>query len=88
MIKKILKFDWRDFVEWTRSFNDTLQITWPLLSKIVSRLERLEPIDTESREEEEKASGFDDNDSNPSEVSADGWRNSNAGPQNSDEIKA
>ena len=38
-------------MEWSRSFNDTLQISWSFLSKIVSRLEKLETI-LRSREED------------------------------------
>ena len=35
MIKTMPKFDGSDFVEWTRSFNDILQMTRPFQSKIV-----------------------------------------------------
>ena len=70
MIKMISTFDGRNYVEWTRSFNYILQITWPFLRKIVSGLGRPEPISTESGEGEENASDIDDNDPNPSEVSA------------------
>ena len=75
MIKMIPTFDGLNYVEWTRIFNDMLLITW-LLSKIVSELERSEPIPRENRGGEEKASDIDDIDSNPSEVSADESRNS------------
>ena len=34
MIKRISKFDGENFVEWTRSLNDILQIAWYFLSKI------------------------------------------------------
>ena len=52
MIKIIFTFDGRNYVEWTRSFNGILQITWPFLSKlIVSGLDRPEPIPIEIREE-------------------------------------
>ena len=76
MIKMIPTFDGRtNYVKWTRSFNDMLQITW-LRSKLVSELERPEPIPRENRGGKENASDIDDIDSNPSEVSADGSRNS------------
>ena len=38
-------------MEWSRSFNDILQISWPFLSKIVSGLEKPKPI-PKSREED------------------------------------
>ena len=38
-------------MEWSRSFNDILQISWPFLSKMVSRLEKPKPI-PRSREED------------------------------------
>ena len=44
VINLIPKFDGTDYVEWSRSFNDILQICWPFLSKIVSELEKPEPI--------------------------------------------
>ena len=44
MINSIPKFDGTDYVEWSRSFNDVLQIFWPFLSEIVSGLEKPEPI--------------------------------------------
>ena len=88
MIKMIPTFDGRNYVEWTRSFNDILQIAWPFLSKIMSGLERPEPIPREDREGEENASDFDINGSNSSEVSADGSRNSDEEPNNSDDIEA
>ena len=88
MIKMIPTFDGRNYVEWTRLFNDILQIILPFLSKIVSGLERPEPIPRESREGgEENASDIDDNDSNPSEVSATGSRNLDEEPSNSDDIE-
>ena len=49
-INSIPKFDGTDFVEWSRSFNDILQIYWPFLSKIVSGLEKTKSI-SKSREE-------------------------------------
>ena len=52
MINSIPKFDGTDYyVEWSRSFNDILRISWPFLSKIVSRLEKPKPI-SKSREED------------------------------------
>ena len=51
MINSIPKFDGTDYVEWSRSFNDILPISWPFLSKKVSGQEKLEPIPS-SREEE------------------------------------
>ena len=56
MIKMIPTLDGRNYAEWTRSFDDILQITWPFLSKIVSELRRPEPIPRESREGEGNAS--------------------------------
>ena len=87
MIKIIPTLEGRNYVEWTRSFNEILQTTWPFLGKIVSGLERPEPIPKESRGEE-NASDIDDNDSNRSEVSAVGSRNSDEDPSNSDGIEA
>ena len=52
MINSIPKFDGTDYVEWSRSFNDILQIFWPFLSKIVSGPENPEPILRRSREED------------------------------------
>ena len=46
-----------------------------LINKTVSGLERPEAIPKGNRREEENASDFDENDSDPSEVSADGSRN-------------
>ena len=69
-------------------FNDILQITCLFLRKIASGLKRPEPIPKENREGEENTSDFNDNDSNPSEVSADGSRNLDDEPSNSDDIKA
>ena len=54
MVKMIPKFDGRNYIERTRSFNDLLQITWSFQRKIVSELERLEPIFRERREGEKK----------------------------------
>ena len=88
MIKMIFTFDGRNYVEWTRSFNDILQITWPFLSKTVSGLERPKPIPRENIGREENASDIDDNYSNPSEVSAVGSRNSDEEPRNNDDIEA
>ena len=52
MINSIPKFDGTDFVEWSRSFNDILQISWSFLSKIASGLKKPEPILRRSREED------------------------------------
>ncbi|CAM9581319.1 unnamed protein product, partial [Ascophyllum nodosum] len=52
MINPIPKFDGTDFLEWSRSFNDILQISWPFLSKIVSGLKKTEPILRRSRDED------------------------------------
>ena len=51
MINSILKFDGTDFVEWSRSFNDILQMSWPFVSMMVSGLEKPEPT-LRSREED------------------------------------
>ena len=88
MMKMIPTFDGRNYVEWTRLFNNILQITWPFVSKIVYGLERPEPIPRENIGGEENASDIDGNDSNPGEVSAVGSRNSNEEPSNSDDIDA
>ena len=45
MINSVPKFDGTDYVEWSRSFNDILQISWPFLSKIVSRLKKPSNVD-------------------------------------------
>ena len=58
MINLIPKFDGTDYVEWSRSFNDILQIFCPFLSKIVSGLEKPKPI-PRSREED-TVEGSDD----------------------------
>ena len=44
MIISIPKFDGINDVEWSRSFNDILQIPWPFLRNIVSGLQQSEPI--------------------------------------------
>ena len=44
MINSIPKLNGTDYVEWSRSFNGILQISWPFLSKTVSGLENPEPI--------------------------------------------
>ena len=51
IINSIPKFDCTDYVEWSRSFNDIVQISWPFLSKIISGLEKPKPI-LRSREED------------------------------------
>ena len=40
MINSISKFDGTDYVEWSRSFNDMLQISWTFLFKMVSGLKK------------------------------------------------
>ena len=64
----------------------TLQIACPF--KITSEFERTEPIPRENKDREENTCDFDDNDSNPSEVSAHESRDSNEEPNNSDDMKA
>ena len=88
MIKMIPTLDGRNYGEWTRFFNDILQMTWSFLSKLVSRLERPEPIPRENSGGEGNASDADDNDSNPSEVNADGSRNSDEEPSSNGDIEA
>ena len=46
-------------MEWSRSFNDILQTSWPFLSKILSGLEKPEPI-LKSREEDPNGDSDDD----------------------------
>ena len=53
MIKIIPTSDRRNYVEWTGSFNDILQVTWPFLSKTVFELDRPETIPRENRDGEE-----------------------------------
>ena len=50
MINSIPKFDGSDYVEWSRSFNDILQISWRFLSQMVSGLGKPGPL--RSREED------------------------------------
>ena len=50
IINSIPNFDGTDYVEWFRSFNDILQISWPFLSKIVSGLEKPKPISKSGEE--------------------------------------
>ena len=88
MIKSIPKFDALRFVEWTRSYNGVLQIPWPFLSKIISGLERREPIPRGSRKGEKNSSDFDDKDSNPSNVRGHNSGSLNEEPHNGDDIKA
>ena len=88
MIKMIPTFDGSNYVEWTRLFNDILQTTWPFLSKKVSGLEGPESIPRDNIGGEDNASDIDGNDSNPSEVSAVGSRNSDEEPSNIDDIEA
>ena len=51
MINSIPKFDGTDYVEWSRSFDDILQISWHFPSKIVSGLEKLKPIPRSRKED-------------------------------------
>ena len=51
MINSIPKFDGTDYVEWSRSFNGILQISWHFLSKTVYGLKKTKPI-PRSREED------------------------------------
>ena len=59
IINSILKFDRTDYVEWSRLFNDILQISWFFLSKIVSGLEKIEHI-LKSREEDPIEGRYDE----------------------------
>ena len=63
MTKIISKFDGNNFLEWTISLNDILQIAWSFLGKIIYGLERSVPILHGSREGEGNPSDLDDNDS-------------------------
>ena len=76
MFNSIPKFDGTDCMEWSRSFNDTLQTSWSFLSKIVSGLEEPESI-LRSREEN-TIEGNDDDSGNINERE----------PSNVDDIKA
>ena len=58
MISSIPTFDGTSYVEWSRSFNDILQIFWPFLSKIVSGLKKPEPL--LRRRKEDPNEGSDD----------------------------
>ena len=58
MVNSIPKIDITEYVKCSRSFNDILQISWPFLSKIVSGLEKPEPIPR--RREEDTIEGSDD----------------------------
>ena len=44
IIDSIPKFDGTGYVEWSRSFNDILQISWPFLSKLSRELGRKIPL--------------------------------------------
>ena len=44
IINSIPKFDGTDYVEWSRAFNDILEISCSFLSKIVSGLEKPKPV--------------------------------------------
>ena len=59
-INLIPKFDGTDYyVEWSRSFNDIPQISWPFLSKVVSALKKTEPILRSWEEDPNKGSDDD-----------------------------
>ena len=58
MINSIPKFDRTDCVEWFRSFNDILQISWLFLRKIVSGREKPKAIPRSK--EEDTIEGSDD----------------------------
>ena len=88
MFKKIPRFDGENFVDWTRSLKDILQIAWYFLSKIEPRLGRSEPIFVGNREGERKTSDLYDNNSSSSDVSGHGSGKPNGESQNSDDIKA
>ena len=88
IIKTIPKFDGENFVELTRSLNDMLQIAWSFLSNIIYGLQITQPILSEGREGKENTCDFDDNDSNPSDVSGQDAGNLNEELQNNDDIKA
>ena len=60
MINSISKFNGTDYGEWSRSFNDILQISWPFLSKIVSGLKKPEPILRSRQEAPNEGSSDDD----------------------------
>ena len=87
MIKIIPKLDGGNFVERTSSFNDILQITSPFLSKIISRLERPEPIPRENNGGEENICDFNDNGSSPCKVTYHGSHNSYEESHNSNSTK-
>ena len=55
-------------------------MTWPFLSKIIFQLERPEPVPRDNRGGGESTSDFDDKDSNPNEVNADGSCNLDGEP--------
>ena len=81
MINSIPKFDGTDFVEWSRSFNDILQISWPFLSKVVFGLKKTEPILRRSREED-PIEGSDDetghiDEREPSNIDINAWDSAN-----------
>ena len=80
-------FNGENFVEWTRSLNYILQIAWPYLNKIISEIQRPEPILRGSREGKVNSYDFDDG-FNPSDVRRHDSGSLNDEPQNSDYIKA
>ena len=69
MINSIPKFDSSDYVEWSRSFNDILQISWLFLRKIVSGLEKPKPILRSREEDPIESSDYDTGDIDERELS-------------------
>ena len=61
IINSFPKFDGTDYVECSRSFSDILQMSSPFLKKIVSGLEKPEPI-LRNREEDSNEGSGDDTD--------------------------
>ena len=76
MINSIPKFYDTDYVEWSRSFNNILQISWPFLSRIVSGLEKPEPILRSKEEDPIEGSDYDTGNIDERE------------PSNTDDVKA
>ena len=69
IIKTIPKFGGENFAEWTRYFNDILGLSRTFRSKMISRFERPELILRGSRKREENTCDYDNNGSNPNDVS-------------------
>ena len=80
-MNSIPKLDGTDFVEWSRLFNDILQISWPFLGKIVSGLKKNERILRRSREEDPiEGSDYETghiDEREPSNVDIDAWDSAN-----------